>query len=116
MYRVPSEFIKQKQVLFWFVTLEHVVGAFAGYFLGQILGGAAPVTIVGIALGLAVTTVKVQGLTLYRFVPLALGYAYRKMTNNDTLEPAEKDTATPAGPTGITLLDEEGRPIVFEEN
>lgn len=115
MYRVPSEFIKQKQVLFWFITVEHVAGAFAGYLLGQMLGGAVPVTIACVALGLVLTVARVQGLTLYKFIPLAIAYAYRAVTNNNTLEPAEKETAAPVA-TGIVLLDEEGRPIVFEEN
>lgn len=116
MYRVPSEFIKQKQGLFWFITIEHVVGAFAGYFIAQMLGGTAVVSVLGVVLGLAITTIKVQGLTLYRFIPLAVNYLIRKMiTHNGGLEPIEHD-ATPTGPTGITILDEEGRPIVFEEN
>jgi hypothetical protein len=113
MYRVPSEFIKQKQVLFWFITVEQVLGAFAGFLLAQALGGATPVLVVAIALGLAATTLKVQGITVYRFAPLAIAYAVRKLTGNDWVEPEDIAAAAPQG--AFTLLDEDGRPIVFQE-
>lgn len=116
MYRVPSEFIKQKQTLFWFVTVEHVVGAFSGYLLAQLLGGGTVVIVVCTALGLALTTVKVQGLTLYRFIPLAVSFLVARVSNQDTVEldaEAEAEPATPAG--AVTILDEQGRPIFFQE-
>ena len=73
-YQVPSEFIRQKTVVFWFVTVEHAIAGFGGYLLGQALGGSSPVTAICIAVGLAVTTVRFQGLVLYRFVPIGIGF------------------------------------------
>ena len=39
MYQVPSEFIRQKATVIWFLTVEHAVAAFAGYLLAHALGG-----------------------------------------------------------------------------
>lgn len=113
MYRVPSEFIKQKQVLFWFITVEHVLGAFACYLLAQALGGGTPVLLLSMGLGLAATTLRVQGITVYRFAPLAVAYAVRKLSGNDSVEPEEAAAAAPQG--AFSLLDEDGRPIIFQE-
>ena len=57
-------------------------------------------------LGLAVTTLKVRGLTLYRFVPMAIAYLARKVTG-DTVEPEEGPSALPQ--VAVTIRDAEGR-------
>ena len=72
-YQVPSEFIRQKTIIFWFVTLDHAIAAFAGYLLGQALGGSTLATVVCMALALIVTTVRFQGLVLYRQEAIARG-------------------------------------------
>ena len=48
-YQVPPEFIRQKTTILWFVTLEHAVAAFAGYLLGEALGGGSLATLVCVA-------------------------------------------------------------------
>ena len=113
MYRVPSEFIRQKNVLFGPITAAHAVGAFGGYLLAHALGGSAWAIVVCVALGLAVTTFHVQGLTLYLFVPLAVAYLVRRV-KGDRIEPAEQ----PAAPSGMRLVlrDEDGKPLVFRED
>jgi hypothetical protein len=112
MYQVPSEFIRQKTTVVWFVTVEHAVAAFAGYLLGEALGGSTTAIVVSVALGLAVTTFKVRGLTLYRFVPLAIAFLARKLTN-DTVEPEEGPSALPQ--VTVTIRDAEGRPVLYQE-
>jgi hypothetical protein len=112
MYQVPSEFIKQKTTVVWFLTVEHAVAAFAGYLLGEALGGSTLAIAACVALGLAVTTLKVQGLRLYRFVPLLAAYLARKVTG-DTVEPEEGPAAVPQ--VTLSLRDAEGRPIVLQE-
>jgi hypothetical protein len=112
MYRVPSEFIRQKNTLFGPITVAHAAGAFGGYLLAQAVGDSAWLALLGVALGLAATTVRVQGLVLYQFLPLAAAYLLRKLTG-DLLEMEEE----PAASTPVTFLlqDEEGRPLVFGE-
>lgn len=112
MYQVPSEFIRQKATVVWFLTVEHAVAAFAGYLLGEALGGSTPAIIAGVALGLALTTIKVRGLTLYRFAPLLLAYVARKVSG-DTVEPEEGPAAVPQ--VTLTIRDAEGRPIIYQE-
>jgi hypothetical protein len=112
MYQVPSEFIRQKTTVVWFVTVEHAVAAFAGYLLGEALGGSTAAIVLCVALGLAVTTVKVQGLTLYRFVPLFVAYLVRKVSG-DTVEPEEGPSALPQ--VTVTIRDAEGRPVLYQE-
>ena len=112
MYQVPSEFIRQKTMVVWFVSVEHAVAAFGGYLLGEALGGGTLTILVCVALGLALTTLKVRGLTLYRFVPLAVAYLVRKVTG-DTVEPEEGPGAVPQ--VAVTIRDAEGRPIVYQE-
>ena len=112
MYQVPSEFIRQKTSVVWFVTVEHAVAAFAGYLLGEALGGSTLIIVVCVALGLVVTTVKVRGLTLYRFVPLAIAYLARKVTG-DTVEPEEGPSALPQ--VAISIRDAEGKPVLYQE-
>ena len=112
MYQVPSEFMRQKTTIVWFLTVEHAIATFAGYLLGQALGGNPLVAIVCVALGLALTTVKVQGLTLYRFVPLFLSFALRKVSG-DALEPEEGPAVVPE--MMLAIRDAEGRPIVIQE-
>jgi hypothetical protein len=112
MYRVPSEFIHQKNTLFGPVTVAHAVGAFGGYLLSQAVGDNPWLSIAGVALGLAVTTVKVQGLVLYQFVPLAVAYLLRRLTG-DVMEPEEPPATAPT--TGFLVYDEEGRPLIFQE-
>jgi hypothetical protein len=112
MYQVPSEFIRQKTTVVWFVTVEHAVAAFAGYLLGEALGGSTAAIVLCVALGLAVTTVKIQGLTLYRFVPLFVAYLVRKVSG-DTVEPEEGPAALPQ--VTVTIRDAEGRPVLYQE-
>ncbi len=112
MYQVPSEFIRQKTTVVWFVTVEHAVAAFAGYLLAEALGGSTSAIVICVALGLAVTTVKVQGLTLYRFLPLLVAYLTRKVTG-DTVEPEEGPAALPQ--VAVTIRDAEGRPVLYQE-
>ena len=112
MYQVPSEFIRQKATVIWFLTVEHAVAAFAGYLLAQALGGGSVVTIACMALGLAGVTVKVQGLALYRFVPLLAGFLARKVSG-DTVEPEEAPTTVTHGT--LAIRDAEGRPILYQE-
>jgi hypothetical protein len=112
MYQVPSEFIRQKATVVWFLTVEHAVAAFAGYLLGEALGGSTLAIAACMALGLLATTLKVQGLTLYRFVPLALAFLVRKLSG-DTVEPEEGPAALP-GAT-LAIRDAEGWPIVYQE-
>ena len=112
MYQVPSEFIRQKTTVVWFVTVEHAVAGFAGYLLGEALGGSGAAIAACVALGLALTTVKVRGLPLYRFVPLAIGFLARKVTG-DTAEPEEGPSALPQ--VAVTIRDAEGRPVLYQE-
>jgi hypothetical protein len=112
MYQVPSEFIRQKTTVVWFVTVEHAVAAFAGYLLGEALGGSSLAIISGVALGLALTSLQVQGLTLYRFAPLAAAYLARKLTG-DTLEPEEGPAALPQ--VTVSIRDADGAPILHQE-
>lgn len=112
MYEVPSEFIRQKTMVFWFITVEHAVAAFAGYLLAEALGGSTATIVLCVALGLAVTTVKIRGLTLYRFVPLLVAYLARKVSG-DTVEPEEGPTALPN--VAVTIRDAEGRPVLYQE-
>jgi len=112
MYRVPSEFIRQKNTLFGPVTVAHATGAFGGYLLAQTASDSLWLSVAGIALGLVVTTVRVQGLVLYEFVPLAVAYLVRRLTG-DVLEPDEAPSVVPA--STFVVYDEEGRPIIFQE-
>jgi hypothetical protein len=113
MYQVPSEFIRQKTFIVWRVTVEHAIAAFLGYLLGEALGGGTLVTVVCVALGLVVTTVKVQGLTLYRFVPFLVAYALRRI-RGPAIEPEEGPTTLPQAI--LTIRDAEGNPIVYQES
>jgi len=113
MYEIPSEFIRQKTIIVWFVTVEHAIAAFIGYLLGEALGGGALATVVCVALGLIVTTVKVQGLTLYRFVPILVAYALRRIRRRP-IEPEEGPTTLPQA--NLTIRDAEGNPIVYQES
>lgn len=112
MYRVPSEFIRQKNTLVGPITVAHFAGGFGGFLLGQALGDRAWATALCILLGLALTSLKVKGLVLYQFLPLAIGYLVRKVSN-DRLEPEEMPAV--AAPTGVMLLDENGVPILLQE-
>lgn len=112
MYQVPSEFIRQKATVVWFLTVEHAVAAFAGYLLAEALGGGTLVTAGCVALGLAATSVKVRGLALYRFAPLLVAYLARKLTG-DAVEP--EDGPAPAPAAGLAIRDAEGRPILYQE-
>jgi hypothetical protein len=112
VYRVPSEFIRQKNTLFGPITVVHAVGAFGGYLLSQAVGDSVWLSVAGVVLGLAVTTVKVQGLVLYQFVPLAITYLLRRLTG-DVLEPEEPPSVVPT--TSFVVYDEEGRPLIFQE-
>ena len=114
MYQVPSEFIRQKATVIWFLTVEHAVAAFAGYLLGQALGGGALVTIACVTLGLALTTVKVQGLALYRFAPLLVAFLARQVTG-DTVEPDETLLRAAAPHGTLAIRDAEGRPLIYQE-
>jgi hypothetical protein len=112
MYRMPSEFIRQKNTIVGPVTAAHGVGAFAGYLLAYLLGGSALLTVACVALGLVLTTVKVQGLVLYQFLPIAVAFLARKLTD-DTLEPEEGPAEAPQ--LSFAMFDGEGRPIIFRE-
>ena len=112
MYQVPSEFIRQKTTVVWFVTVEHAVAGFAGYLLGEALGGSGAAIAACVALGLALTAVKVRGLPLYRFVPLAIAFLARKVTG-DTVEPEEGPNALPQ--VAVTIRDVEGKPVLYQE-
>ena len=111
-YPVPSEFIRQRTVIIWFVTVEHAIAVFAGYLLGEALGGSTLATAVCIALGLAVTTLKVQGLVLYRFVPIGIAFLLRRL-RGQTVVPDEGPATLPQ--VNLSILDAEGRPIIFQE-
>lgn len=112
MYQVPSEFMRQKATVVWFVTVEHAVAAFAGYLLGHFIGGGALLTLACMGLGVALVAVQVQGLALYRFVPLAVAYLVRKVSG-DTVEPEEGPVPVAQG--ALILRDEDGQPIVYGE-
>jgi len=112
MYRVPSEFIRQKNTVIGPITVAHFAGGFGGFTLGQALGDRAWLTALCVLVGLALTTLKVKGLVLYQFLPLAFGYLVRKISN-DLLEPEEPPAV--AAPTGMMLLDENGVPILLQE-
>ena len=112
MYQVPSEFIRQKATVIWFLTVEHAVAAFAGYLLGQALGGNKLLTVACVALGLALTTFRVQGLVLYRFAPLLVTFLLRKVSG-DTVEPHEGPRLVPE--TSLAIRDAEGNPILYQE-
>lgn len=111
MYRVPSEFIRQTNTLFGPVTVAHAVGAFGGFLLGQALDNTW-VSALGVALGLALTAIKIQGLVLYQFIPLFFTYLVRKISG-DVLEPDEQESV-PTPVASLVIRDEEGRPIVFQ--
>ena len=112
MYQVPSEFIRQKTTVAWFVTVEHAVAGFAGYLLAEALGGSSATIVACVALGLALTTLKIQGLTLYRFAPLAIAYLIRKVTG-DTVEPEEGPAVLPE--VTVSIRDADGTPILHQE-
>ena len=112
MYQVPSEFIRQKTTVVWFVTVEHAVAGFAGYLLAEALGGSSATIVACVALGLALTTFKIQGLTLYRFAPLAIAYLIRKVTG-DTVEPEEGPAVLPE--VTVSIRDADGTPILHQE-
>jgi hypothetical protein len=112
MYEIPSEFIRQKTIIVWFVTVEHAIAGFIGYLLAEALGGGTLVTVLCVALGLLVTTVKAQGLTLYRFVPILLVFGLRRIRGRP-IEPEEGPTALPQ--VSLTIRDAEGKPIVYQE-
>ena len=92
--------------------MAHAAGGFAGYLLAQAVGDSPWLALLGVALGLAATTLKVQGLVLYQFLPLAAAYLLRKL-GGDRLE-AEEEPVT-AAPATFLVRDEEGRPLVFGE-
>jgi hypothetical protein len=102
MYRMPSEFIRQKNTIVGPVTAAHGVGAFAGYLLAYLLGGSALLTVACVALGLV----------LYQFLPIAVAFLARKLTD-DTLEPEEGPAEAPQ--LSFAMFDGEGRPIIFRE-
>ncbi|MBN1657230.1 MAG: hypothetical protein JXA93_02460 [Anaerolineae bacterium] len=112
MYQVPSEFIRQRATVVWFLTVEHAVAAFAGYLLGEALGGGTLATALCVGLGLALTTLQVKGLTLYRFVPLAVAFLVRKVTG-DTVEPEEGPAAVQAA--SLVIRDAQGQPVLYQE-
>jgi hypothetical protein len=113
VYRVPSEFIRQKNTLFGPITVAHAVGAFGGFLLGQGLGDNVLVTLLCVVLGLALTSIRVQGLVLYQFLPLVVAYLVRRLTGDVLEADAQESVAAPTGTT-IVIRDEEGRPIVFQ--
>ena len=55
--------LRQKTVIFGPITVAHAVGAFGGFFLGQALGDNPWVVLACVVLGLALTTLRVRGLT-----------------------------------------------------
>ncbi len=112
MYRVPAEFMRQKTTLVGPITIQHGLGVLAGYLLGRALGGSTLAMVLGVALGLVATTFQVQGLCLYRFAPLALGFLIRKLTD-DTVEAEEQEIVVPN--VAIGLFDADGTPIVYQE-
>jgi membrane protein implicated in regulation of membrane protease activity len=112
MYQVPSEFIRQKATVVWFLTVEHAIAAFGGYLLAHALGGGTLVTALCVGLGLAATTLKVQGLTLYRFLPLLATFLVRKVSG-DTVEPEEGPAAAPQ--VTVSIRDAEGKPVLVQE-
>lgn len=114
MYRVPAEFIRQKTVIFGPITVAHAVGAFGGFFLGQALGDNPWGVLACVVLGLALTTLRVRGLTLYLFIPLVIAYLVRRLTG-DALEPDAPAEAVAAASTHLFVMDEEGNPIIFQE-
>ena len=111
MYRVPSEFIRQKNTLFGPVTVAHAIGAFGGFLLGQALDNNW-IAVAGVVLGLVLTSVKVQGLVLYQFLPLVVAYLLRRLSG-DVLE-ADSHESVPTPSTALVIRDEEGQPIVFQ--
>ena len=111
MYRVPSEFIRQKNTLFGPVTAAHALGALGGFLLGQAADNNW-LALAGVVLGLVLTSVRVQGLVLYQFVPLYLAYLMRRLSG-EVLEP-DGQAPAPAASASLVLRDEEGQPIVFQ--
>ena len=111
MYRVPSEFIRQKNTLFGPVTVAHAIGAFGGFLLGQALDNNW-IAVAGVVLGLVLTSVKVQGLVLYQFLPLVVAYLLRRLSGDVLEADAQKPVPTPGA--SLVIRDEEGQPIVFQ--
>ena len=115
MYRVPSEFIRQKTTIFGPITVAHAAGALGGYLLAQVVSDSAWVKLLCAALGLVLTTVTVKGLVLYQFLPLAAVYLYRRLVD-DSFEPdAQADAVLTPPAMALVIRDEEGRPIIFQE-
>jgi len=114
VYRVPSEFIKQKNILFGPITVAHAVGGFGGFLLGQALGNNVFVTLLCVVLGLALTSVKVQGLVLYQFLPLLITYLIRRLSGDVIEADIQAESVTVPTGTSIVIRDEEGKPIVFQ--
>jgi cation transporter-like permease len=112
MYRVPAEFIRQKNTVFGPVTVAHVVGGVGGYLVSQVLGGGPWLLLACVAIGVLATTLQVQGLVLYEFAPLAAAYLYRRLTG-ETVDPDEEPGLAPATST-LVIRDAEGNPIVFQ--
>ena len=93
-------------------TLQLAYNKLKADLLGEALGGSTLSIAACVALGLAVTTLKVRGLTLYRFVPLAIAFLARKETK-DTVEPEEGPSALPQ--VAVTIRDAEGKPVLYQE-
>jgi len=115
MYRVPSEFIRQKTTSFGPITVAHAAGVLGGYLLAQVLTDSAWVKLLCAALGLALTTNTVKGLVLYQFLPLAAVYLYHRLVDDGFEPDAQAEALLTPPATALVIRDEEGRPIIFQE-
>jgi hypothetical protein len=111
MYRVPAEFIRQKNTLFGPITVAHLIGGMAGYLLSQILGGSPWLALILVTAGLLATSLQVQGLVLYEFLPLAVAYLYRQLTA-EIVEPDEEPNLAPTT-SALVIRDTQGN-IIFQ--
>jgi hypothetical protein len=113
MYRIPSEFIRQKNTVFGPITVAHVAGGVGGYLASQALGDSPWLLLACVAVGILATTIQVQGIVLYQFVPLAVAYVYRRLSG-DVIEPEELPAAVPTS-SPLVIRDADGTPLVFQQ-
>lgn len=116
MYDIPAEFMRQKNTIVGPITLTHVLGLGGGYLLGRLLGGHEAVVLLGSALGLILTVVKVQGLALFWYAPILAAFLYRKLISGDTVRPEQTPASQRRSRPAYSVYAEDGTPILIVED
>ena len=128
MYQVPSEFIRQKTTVVWFVTVEHAVAAFAGYLLGEALGGSTVAIVGPTGAGKSALLVYLlqQMAAVYRprlfiieaggsFSLLGQHFAANGLTLNQVTLNPNADVSLPPFADALRLLEKERRLRIVED-